>query len=92
MKEGHLEMKVRGGLGSGGLTKEARREGRCWACWATQGPWESLNGFEPRDMFEGGRVTTKGREGLATQTFCVFGEYDSQREVTAETQRRLSLG
>ena len=32
MREGHLEMKVRGGLGSGGWMKEARREGRCWAC------------------------------------------------------------
>lgn len=92
VREGHLEMKVRGGLGLGGWMKEARREGRCWACWVTQGLWESLNGFEPRDMFEGGRVTAEEREGLATQTFCVFGEYDSQREVTAETQRRLRMG
>lgn len=32
VREEHLKMKVRGGLGSGGWTKEARREGRCWAC------------------------------------------------------------
>ena len=53
---------------------------------------ESLNGFEPRDMFEEGRETIEGCEDLATQTFCLFGEFNRQCEVPAETQRRPSVG